>query len=156
MDGYGATTIIKSMDKGKQTPIVALTASTFEDERKRIEALKMQGYIRKPFKDSDLFNTIGKILSIKYIYEDDILPPANDVNAEDIVIDENIAQLPDKLVTEMLDAIAVADLDQLMKLISSIEPDYPQFAQQLLVLAKNYNYNNLEQILNERRRSNER
>ncbi len=34
MDGYEATRIIKTMDDVKDIPIVALTASTFEDERK--------------------------------------------------------------------------------------------------------------------------
>lgn len=51
MDGYEATRIIKAMDEYKDIPIVALTASTFEEERKRIDALKMQGYIRKPFRE---------------------------------------------------------------------------------------------------------
>lgn len=63
MDGYEATRKIKSTEKGKQTPIVALTASAFEDERK-----KMQGYIQKPFRENELFGTLGKILDLKYIF----------------------------------------------------------------------------------------
>jgi len=143
MDGYEATSRIKSMEKGKQTPIVALTASTFEEERNRIKALNMQGYIRKPFRESDLFNTIGKILNIKYIYEDDLTSSNGDS-------DINI-KLSEGLVSDMLNAISVADLDQLMRLIEKIEQDHPQFAQKLMVLAKNYDYDHLEKLLNDRR-----
>lgn len=151
MDGYEATSRIKSMEKGKQTPIVALTASTFEEERSRIKALDMQGYIRKPFRESDLFNTIGKILNIKYIYEDDIILLNEDSNKEKEQTDDNDIKLPESLVSDMLDAISVADLDQLIKLIGTIEQDNPHFARQLMVLAKNYDYDHLEKLLNDGR-----
>ncbi|MBK7029248.1 MAG: response regulator [Bacteroidales bacterium] len=72
MDGYEATRLIKGTEKGKRTSIVALTASAFEDERKKMESLGMQGYIRKPFRKSELFSTMGKILDIEYLYEDEI------------------------------------------------------------------------------------
>ncbi|OFY41253.1 MAG: hypothetical protein A2X18_12950 [Bacteroidetes bacterium GWF2_40_14] len=151
MDGYEATRLIKSIEKGKSTPIVALTASTFEEERNRIKALDMQGYIRKPFRESDLFNTIGKILNIKYIYEDDVLLSNEDSNPVTDNTDINIVKLPENLVSDMLNAISVADLDQLVVLIESIQQDNPQFAHQLMVLAKNYDYDHLEKLLNDRR-----
>ncbi|MCX6269611.1 MAG: response regulator, partial [Bacteroidetes bacterium] len=75
MDGYEATRQIKLTEKGKSTPIIALTASTFEDELKKIDSFGLQGYIRKPFREDELFNTIGNILGIKYIYEDEIIVP---------------------------------------------------------------------------------
>jgi len=153
MDGYEATRLIKSMEKGKQTPIIALTASTFEEERNKIESLNMQGYIRKPFRENELFSTIGKVLGIKYIYEDETpLSQAKYLN-DDEEIAKNIAKLPNSLVLEMLDAISVADLDQLIKLINSIDPDNSMFAQHLMALAKNYDYDHLQQILNEKEKN---
>ncbi|MFA5849906.1 MAG: ATP-binding protein [Bacteroidales bacterium] len=149
MDGYEATSRIKSMEKGKHTPIVALTASTFEEERNRIKALDMQGYIRKPFRESDLFNTIGKILNIKYIYEDDVILSTEDPYELTDKSGDRSINLPDGLVSDMLNAISVADLDQLIKLIGTIEQDNPQFAHQLMVLAKNYDYDHLEKLLND-------
>ncbi len=149
MDGYEATSRIKSMEMGKNTPIVALTASTFEEERNRIKALDMQGYIRKPFRESDLFNTIGKILNLKYIYEDDVPPTKEDYNSIKDNTENNVFKLPESLVSDMLNAISVADLDQLIKLIETIEPDNPQLAHQLMVLAKNYDYDHLEKLLND-------
>jgi len=147
MDGYEATRKIKSTEKGKQTPVVALTASAFEDERKKIESLGMQGYIRKPFRENELFGVVGKILDIKYIYEDEMQATSLFRSNLELGAGE-MAQLPADLIAKMKDALAVADLDLLIELIESIDPVNSELAQQLLALAKNYDYENLQQLLN--------
>lgn len=148
MDGYEATRIIKTMDDYKDIPIVALTASTFEDERKRIEALKMQGYIRKPFRESDLFNTIGKTLNIKYIYENEPEEVVTDnleseITSSEIILDK----LSDSFIKEMQDAISVADLDKIILLISGIERDFPALSNKLMEMANKYEYGQIEELL---------
>lgn len=148
MDGYEATRIIKTMDDYKDIPIVALTASTFEDERKRIEALKMQGYIRKPFRESDLFNTIGKTLNIKYIYENEPEEVVTDnleseITSSEIILDK----LSDSFIKEMQDAISVADLDKIILLISGIERDFPALSNKLMEMANKYEYGQIEELI---------
>ncbi|MEK7720456.1 MAG: ATP-binding protein, partial [Bacteroidota bacterium] len=147
MDGYEATRRIKSTEKGRKTPIIALTASTFEDELNKIKALGMQGYIRKPFRENDLFNTIGKVLGIKYIYENVTeAQPTNyshDINS--IVLD--IKKLPNSLLLKMQNALNVADLDLLVQLINTIETDNSELSKILLNLATDYNYDQLQEIL---------
>ena len=69
MDGYKATARIKATEKGSQTPIIAVTASQFEDEKAKIFMLDIQGYIRKPFRENEFFDSIGAALGINYIYE---------------------------------------------------------------------------------------
>lgn len=148
MDGYEATRLIKETKKGKQTAIVALTASAFEDERKKIELLGMQGYIRKPFRENELFGTLGKILDIEYIYDEAAPSPADKYDDNKELISDDIAKLPKDLVIRMTDALAVADLDLLIDLIESIDEDNNGIAQKLLNLAKNYEYEHLQQLLN--------
>jgi PAS domain S-box-containing protein len=147
MDGYEATRLIKLTEKGKSTPIIALTASSFEDERKEIEKLDMQGYIRKPFRENELFSTIGKILGIKYIYEDEVsfIKKKYQKNKEAILKD--IKKLSDIHLIKMLDAIAVADLDLLIEIINSFESENSELAEYLKVLANNYNYDYIQQLL---------
>lgn len=148
MDGYEATRRIKSMENGGKTPIIALTASTFEEEKKKIESLNMQGYIRKPFRESELFGTIGKVLGIKYIYEEE----EASVEAEEIMDTETaikfINNLPDNLVSDMADAISVADFDLLMEIINLIESENPELSIYLKNLALNYDYEHFHHILN--------
>jgi PAS domain S-box-containing protein len=148
MDGYEATRRIKLTEKGKLTPIVALTASSFENERRKTIALGMQGHIRKPFRESELFGTIGNVLGIKYIYEEETSFTQEKYYASNETIADDISKLPYKLVSQMKDAIAVADLDRLIDLIHTVESDNPDLAHHLIDLANNYDYDYLRQILN--------
>jgi len=147
MDGYEATRLIKLTDKGKQTPIIAVTASSFEDEQKSIDLLNLQGHIRKPFRKNELYNCIGKVLDLKYIYEEPASTPITNVPDTNI-INQGVVNLPDKLLKQMSNALAVADLDLLINLIKSIETINPELAKYLLTLANNYDYDKLQQILN--------
>jgi len=147
MDGYEAIRRIKSTKKGKLTPIVALTASTFEDELKKIDALGIQGYIRKPFRENELFHTIGKILGITYIYEDEALATPSDYLSDAAIVRKAVAKLPNSLLLKMQNALAVADLDLLVQLIESMQQNDSELAQQLLNLVKNYDYDHLQQLL---------
>lgn len=48
MDGYTATRIIKSDDRNKDIPILALTASAMKGDEQKILAMGFDGYVAKP------------------------------------------------------------------------------------------------------------
>ncbi len=147
MDGYEACRRIKLSEKGKKTAIIALTASVFKEEREKIASMDMQGYIQKPFRENELFSTIANILGIQYIYKDEA-PMEHDKYLNDKKnITDDIAKLPLQLVLEMLDALAIADLDLLIELINSIEPENSELHHQLLGFANNYDYISLQKLL---------
>lgn len=148
MDGYEATCKIKATEKGKITPIVAITASSFEEERKRTESIGMQGYIRKPFRENELFNTIGKLLNIEYIYDESSAQSTEKYMDNDGALEFDINMIDDELRLKMLDAISFADFDKLIELISEIENKNMVLAQQLKKHAYNYEYDYLQTILN--------
>jgi CheY-like chemotaxis protein len=150
MDGYEATRHIKLTEKGKKTPIIALTASSFEDERKKTMSLGMEGYIRKPFRESELFGTIGNTLGIKYIYENETPSYQENNPSNKTAMVEDIAILPETLVLQMQDAAAVADIDHLIKLIDDVYKYNSDLAQHLMALANNYDYGYLQQILSKK------
>ena len=147
MDGFEATRHIKSTEKGKLTPIIVQTASSFEEERKKIISVDVDGYISKPFREQELFSILGNTLGIQYIYEEDKLSVVQEKYLEKESIIEEIAKLPFDLVSQMQEAIGIADLDLLIELINKIVPANPELAQWLLALANNYDYNYLQQLL---------
>lgn len=147
MDGYEAIHRIKSTDHGKATPIVALTASTFEDEIKRINALGIQGYIRKPFRENELFTTIGNILGVKYLYNEETPAVKLQYLSDKEYLTEELVKVSNSLLLKMQNALAVADLELLIELIQSIEEAQPQLAGYLAELAENYDYDLLKLIL---------
>ncbi|MEI6389344.1 MAG: response regulator, partial [Spirochaetota bacterium] len=155
MNGYEATRRIKSTDRGKGTPIVVLTASSFVEERKKEIAGLVQGYIRKPFHEDELFAVIGKALGIDYIYaEETAQPSAGNVMDSGGISEEDLAGLPDHLFSQMREALAVADFGLLAKLIGSIDVAHSAFAGRLCILADNYDFIGLQEALDPRERSN--
>ena len=147
IDGYEVISRIRSVEKGKHIPIVALTASPFEDEKRNVETFDIQGYISKPFRENELFETIGNILQIHYQYQD-----SNEINSEqyslntDIVV-KDIGRLPQSIISEMLYAIDVADIDKLYSSIKIIENTNPSLAHYLDSLATKYDYSHLQLLL---------
>jgi two-component system sensor histidine kinase/response regulator len=75
MDGYETTRHIKATTQGQATVVVALTASTHEEERAIVLSAGCDDFMRKPFKKSTLFEVIQKHLGVIYQYENcDPLP----------------------------------------------------------------------------------
>ena len=68
MDGYEATRKIKAMENGK-IQIIAVTASAFQEDRQKVLTCGADAYLRKPFKEHEVFECIGSCLGVKYVYE---------------------------------------------------------------------------------------
>jgi signal transduction histidine kinase/ActR/RegA family two-component response regulator len=71
MSGYEATQKIREMegDYYKTLPILAVTASAFAEDRKKICASGMNGYIIKPFHPAELNSKISRFLNRKMLIE---------------------------------------------------------------------------------------
>jgi signal transduction histidine kinase/HPt (histidine-containing phosphotransfer) domain-containing protein/FixJ family two-component response regulator len=62
MDGLEATRQIRLLNEAKDTPIIAFTANTYEDDRKRCKEAGMSDFVSKPVDPLELFATILKWL----------------------------------------------------------------------------------------------
>jgi CheY-like chemotaxis protein len=61
MDGYEATIAIRTIQSHKmRTPIVALTADAFEENRKKCEEAGMDDFLSKPIMEELLFKILKK------------------------------------------------------------------------------------------------
>ena len=60
MDGFEATQAIRASAKGKDLPIIALTAHALSGERERCIAKGMTDYLAKPFKAHELFAMVER------------------------------------------------------------------------------------------------
>ena len=63
MDGLEATRVLRSIPKIQSTPIVALTAAAFEDEKQRIKEAGIDDYVAKPIDRTKLISVIEKYLN---------------------------------------------------------------------------------------------
>ncbi|GAA3446570.1 hybrid sensor histidine kinase/response regulator [Planomonospora venezuelensis] len=61
MDGYTATTVLRRREgKERRTPVIALTAGAFAEDRQRCLAAGMDDFIAKPFDCDELASTIAR------------------------------------------------------------------------------------------------
>jgi PAS domain S-box-containing protein len=156
MDGYEATRRIKATEKGKHVPIVMLSASKLEIDETKIAGLNIQGFIYKPFRENELFETIGKLLDIKYIYQEDseISAASGSLNSPEAFANE-LAKLPEKLIAQMKEAVGKADFYRLIDLINQFEPGHPELAKHLLEYANNFDHAYLQNVLTMKESNNE-
>ena len=113
--------------------------------------LDMQDFLRKPIRENELYNAIGKALGISYVYEDE--EPTSkkgiyDESEKEFI--EDIDKLPNELKLQMLNAVSAADIDLLIDLINSIKTDNTDLIEHLLFHAKNYDYDYLLEIFNQK------
>ena len=147
MNGFEAVRLIRSMEIGKPTPIIAITAYSFEEDYGKIEAIDIQGYIRKPFPINELFGTIAKVLDIQYLYEDAPFLPIQAYPFDGATVAKDISDLPKGLILQLGEVIEVADLDKLVEIVGSFQTGNPDLARHILGKANNYEWDYLLRIL---------
>lgn len=69
INGYEAVKQIKKELKGQATIIIALTASALEQERNIILSAGFDDYLRKPFREQELFVKIEEHLGVRFLYQ---------------------------------------------------------------------------------------
>jgi CheY-like chemotaxis protein len=146
LDGYEATRKIKATERGRKTPVIAVTASAFEDEEKSVLATGVDGYLRKPVCPDDLFELIEKLLKARFLYKDPETAPSESERAP-LIQQEDLASIPDSVRLEMRKALEEGEMLKLKGLIDRIKESDPRIAQGLLFLVKRYDYEQLGKLL---------
>lgn len=68
MDGYQATRQIRALPGGDKLPIIALTASVFEDDKRHLLEAGCNDILNKPIEAEALFHLIGRLFNLKFTY----------------------------------------------------------------------------------------
>ena len=146
MDGYEATRKIKATADMKNTAIVAVTASAFEEDKQRILDAGADGYLSKPFKDAELFETIGQLTDAEYLYEETGSLKVSEIAENKALMRQTVATLPKDLVNNMRAAVESADLDLLNELTLQLAAQQPLLAKQIQEMAGRYEYEGLTEL----------
>ncbi|GEM_PF-3513344 len=150
MDGYEATRQIKS--KGDSPVIIAVTASVFEDERALVIAAGCDDFLRKPFKESEIFDILEKHTAICFIREED--SPNSQKHEEkqmdDKLILSAVKALPQELLYELEQASVRGDTLAIERIIEQIRFLDAPLADTLKTLADNFEYDRILELLTKR------
>jgi CheY-like chemotaxis protein len=97
MDGYCATAAIRAAESaGRRTPIIALTANAFAEDRKRCLDAGMDDYLAKPVSLASLRETVGRWLAATSALRDDSAgtPPSSVASSRSVARPEAEPEQP--------------------------------------------------------------
>jgi two-component system, sensor histidine kinase and response regulator len=63
LDGLGATGRLRAAGPNRRTPVIALTANAFDEDRRRCLAAGMNAFLTKPVDASALYTTAARLLA---------------------------------------------------------------------------------------------
>jgi CheY-like chemotaxis protein len=150
MDGLEATRRIKAHPRGKETIVVALTASAMEEDRRSAAQSGADDFLAKPCREDELLDKIRALLNVDYDYEE-----TNDADAEsrgetEPLGAERLGRLPHELLEEIRDATLTGNKRRLDALILKVpEAGDDETARALQALADKYEYDALTRMLEE-------
>ena len=140
MDGYEAMRRLRAMQEGRDTPIVAVTASAFEEDRQRVLDSGADDYLRKPLQQHELLDKLRSLLHLRYIYSDETALPGT-AGAESMTsLARAMAAVPAAVRLRLRDAARSADMAELLALIAQIGVTDETTAVALKRLASAYDY----------------
>lgn len=151
MDGYEATRKIKAHPLGKQTVIVALTASAFEEERQTILGAGCDDFMRKPFEAKILFAKMEELLGVRYIYEESVdAPLENESEISGLTsnqsVESQLGQMPLEWVEKISHAAHECCDDKIIKLIEEMPSQFASSAQYLTTLVEDFLFDDIIEI----------
>ncbi len=142
MDGYEATRRIKARAAamGRQAIVVALTASAFEENREAILKAGCDDFVRKPFREYEIFDVLHRHLDVRFIYE--VITPvpeaAASVSPEELRA--AVETLPAAWAADLHQVIVTLDINQILALIEAVRPQAPYLSDTLTQWAHDFEY----------------
>ena len=147
MDGYEATQHIKSTIKGQATAIIALTASVLEEERAVVLSAGCDDFMRKPFRDQDIFAALNQHLGVRYISENsdpsqtNVSPSSFELNSE------CFESLNSEWVEQLKQGLQQGDLDIISSIIKLINTRNTALANELKVYVDRFEFERILELI---------
>jgi len=149
MHGYEATKRIKGTLKGKNTPIIALTASVLEEERVDIMSAGCDDFMRKPFDTEDLLEAIGRHLGLRYIYDEEIVESQNDKIFEQVVHKETLKIMPQEWLENLYQAALETDTELVDQLVEEIPQSHDFVRKNISEWVEKFQFERILELLEE-------
>ncbi|MEW5802010.1 MAG: AAA family ATPase [bacterium] len=155
MDGIETTRRIREEErkmpghtkKNSRTRIIALTASAFEEERGEVVSAGCDDFIRKPFRQADIFSAMQKHLGVRYLYADE---PQAEADERAALPDAGALRLmPSEWLLELREAVEKLDPEVTKSVIEHIAQKDRKLSKDLLALVDNFRFDLLLPLVEE-------
>ncbi len=151
LDGLEATRRIKASEKGRTTPVIAISASAFEEERALVLAAGCNDFVRKPFKEIEIFDAMSKHMGVRYSYDEiqsktTTASPENQIG--EVLTPDNLADISDELLAELERAAMTLQVESINQIIEQIREKNVAVGEAFKVLAKEFRYDKILSEIN--------
>ncbi|MBE9169807.1 PAS domain-containing protein [Pleurocapsales cyanobacterium LEGE 06147] len=140
MDGYEATRQIRTHPQGRETKILALTATAFEEQREQILAAGCDDFVRKPFQEQVIFDKMAEYLGVQFVYESQgrVTEPQSSCSDLGAISSEVLKTMPKEWVAALHQAAVEVDADSIYQLLQQISETNSSLAQELTNLTRQF------------------
>jgi PAS domain S-box-containing protein len=145
MDGFEAIQAIRLLPGGEETKIIAVTASVFEEDKHQILESGADEFIKKPFREQEIFEKITEKLGIRFICRENQSADLKKEN-EDHLNREMLEFISPELQSQIREAIINGDIQLLEEKIISLCDADQGVAEKLLSLVKAFRFDRLNQL----------
>ena len=154
LDGYKATERIRSLSKdlpmNVDTKIIALTASAFEENKAKAFASGCDDFVRKPFRESDLFKIMAKHIGVQLVYANaaEEHQPASSIGLlNDGDLSAQLSELPKEIAMRLAVAADLCDADRIDQIIAEIRIRSSALAEVLSRFSKKFDYDGIVRLI---------
>jgi signal transduction histidine kinase/DNA-binding response OmpR family regulator len=140
MNGCEATRRIKSYSQTWYTPIVALSASTLEEDKSLFKAAGCDDFVGKPFSEQVIFDKIAQHLGIRYVYESTGSPTTT---SNFKLTADTLNVMSNTWLNHLEQAAAVLDRDLLTQLLQEIPPEHDNLKKSLQKQVNDFDFDKI-------------
>ncbi len=150
-------TLHSTSDKRQTTSVIALTASSFEEEQAVALNAGCDDYLRKPFRDTELFELMSKHIGVRFVYEEEKKSKIENQESkiEEVLTPAALAALPVEWVTDLKQGAEDVDVELLFSAIEQIRGRDAALAGALTRLVEDFEYDEILAVIQQIKKAGE-
>jgi PAS domain S-box-containing protein len=143
MDGEEATRRIRQLPGGQEVKIIAVTASAFKEQQKKLLGAGMDDVIGKPYRPSEIYACLSNQLDMQFQYEQ--VTESQDPTPK--ISPEMLSVLPDTLRNELKKALESLENERITQIIQRVAAYDRKLHKSLTQLAESFDYPTILKML---------
>jgi PAS domain S-box-containing protein len=143
MGGLAAVKVLREADS--EAVIVVTTAGTDDATQAAVSAAGAAGFLRKPYRESELFDTIARAMGVSFVEVEGAAAAPADTERPDLAV--LVRQIPADLIAELREACRQARALRLVQLADRVAEHSAPAAEAIRELANGFRYRALLEAL---------
>ena len=140
-DGLEAIRRLRALDPQRRIPIIAVSASAFEDDRRQALEAGASDFLGKPFREHELLEKLRAGLGIEYVYLARTPHEAAELGGPDQApANSGRLPLPAATVAQLRQAAGSADYGRVIEILDGMESAAPNTAATLREIVEQFDY----------------